>query len=110
MKPIDQQVVINREGDIVQSVQIDTSYSEDKGQYTSVFHYKLDKALGVGANNTEALAVVSIEHKNPINYEHFHHTVIREDLARKGDCDVSMIVPITKEQYESEKNTESGEN
>lgn len=108
MKPLDKQVEIKREGDIVRSVQVNSTYTEEKGGHTSVFYYRLDKELGVGADNTEALATITIEHKEPIDYVQYQQS-LREDLARQGGCDISLITPMTKEEYESEKYKKEGE-
>jgi hypothetical protein len=86
----------------IQSLEITYGTSDKITKHTSVFHYRLEKETGVGAGGSEAYNRITLHHENPIDYDLFHNVLQREELARTANCDKKFIIPITKEQYDTE--------
>jgi hypothetical protein len=88
--------------DVITSIEFVNKFSDEKGQYTSIFYFRLEKEVGVSKDGiSPAYSKQTLEHNAPLDHDLITEE-IREDMATVSGVDKKYIVPITKEQYEEE--------
>ena len=118
MKKVDIVKETNDEGkEIVKSINLIETYQDNKGKYTSIFYYKIDKKFGI-AYDDDAFCKITIDHENEIDYNNFNENIMKSELALQllgltKDDDLELnkdkfmdafkhIYVITKKEYEKE--------